>query len=87
MSRMVRLPSERLRTPGRYRHRKLSPKLTATSPATTRLFLAGGMMMAKNIPYSATLRALTARSGRALPARMPRAVPQAQAGAASRMAP
>ena len=37
--------------------------------------------------YSATLRALTARSGSRLPATMPNAVPDAHAGAASRMAP
>lgn len=41
----------------------------------------------QNIPYSTTLSALTTRSGSRLPAMMPSAVPIAQAGAASRMAP
>ena len=59
----------------------------ATRPATTRLFRAGGMMIARNMPYSATLKALTARSGSRFPAIIPRAVPIDHAGAATRMAP
>ena len=43
-------------------------------------------MIAKNMPYSATLSALTARKGSAFPAMMPQAVPTAQAGAANRIA-
>ena len=66
---------------------KLKAKLIATNAATILLFLAGGMMMAKNMPYRATLSALTARSGSAFPAKMPQAVPPAHAGAASRIAP
>ena len=50
-------------------------------------FRAGGMMIAKNMPYSATLSALTTRSGSALPAIMPSAVPTAHPGAASKIAP
>ena len=44
-------------------------------------------MMAKNMPYKATLSALTARRGNAFPAMMPQAVPPAHAGAANRIAP
>ena len=44
-------------------------------------------MIAKNMPYKATLSALTARKGSAFPAMMPQAVPPAQAGAANRIAP
>ena len=55
---------------------KLSPKLTATSPAAARLFLAGGSDGQKH-PVQRHARALTARSGRALH-QVPRAVPQAQ---------
>ena len=35
-------------------------------------------MIAKNMPYSATLSALTARKGSAFPAMMPQAVPTAR---------
>ena len=84
---MVRVPPDNAEMPGRYSQVKLSTKLMTTSAATMRFLRAGGMMIAKNIPYSATLSALTTRSGSALPAIMPSAVPMAQAGAASRIAP
>ena len=86
VSTMVRVPSLMALTPGRTLHRKLAAKLMPTNAATTRFCRAGGIMIAKNIPYSATLSALTMRSGSALPARMPSAVPPAHAGAASKMA-
>ena len=40
-------------------------------------------MMARNMPYRATLRALTTRTGSRLPAMMPSAVPTSTLGAAS----
>ena len=49
--------------------------------------LAGGMMMARNIPKRATDKAETIRWGRMLPITMPMAVPRAQQGAAKLMAP
>ncbi len=50
-------------------------------------FLAAGIIMATNIPYNATLRALTAEAGRTLPATIPMEVPAAQHGSAIVMAP
>ena len=44
-------------------------------------------MIARNIPYKATLKALTTRSGRILPAMTPRTVPVAQKGMEVTMAP
>ena len=81
------MPSEREAMPGRQPQAKLRAKLSITSTATTLFFRAGGMIMARNMPYRATLRALTTRTGSRLPAMMPSAVPMAQAGAASAMAP
>ena len=48
--------------------RKLSRNPEATTAATALSFLAGGMMIARNIPNRATERALTSRAGRMFPA-------------------
>ena len=66
---------------------KLARKLTRTTPPTIRLAFAAGMMMAMNMPYRATLSALTRDTGRTLPATTPMAVPKAQLGRAIVMAP
>ena len=39
----------------------------ATMPVSTLFPLEGGIMMAMNIPYNATLKALITRSGRIFP--------------------
>ena len=44
------------------------------------LSCAGGIMIAINIPYNATLSALTIRSGRIFPDTTPRKVPSVQPG-------
>ena len=45
------------------------------------------MTIAKNMPYNATLRALTAEAGRIFPATIPIAVADDHAGSASAIAP
>ena len=87
VSRIVRIPSDMFDTPGRYAAAKLAPKHTIMIPAIRLFFLAGGMITARNIPYRATLNALTSRKGRILPAIVPSAVPSAQQGAADKTAP
>ena len=57
------------------------------SPAMTLFFLAGGMIMARNMPYRPTFGALTTFEGRTFPLRTPRQVPSAQPGAAVRITP
>ena len=66
---------------------KLAIKLVSTTVKIMRLARAGGIIIARNMPNSATLRALTMRSGKALPAMMPLAVPNAQPGMATAIAP
>ena len=58
-----------------------------TTPPTILSFLDAGTIIATNIPYSATLNALTADAGSTLPAAIPMAVPAAQLGSAMAMAP
>ncbi len=84
---MVLTPEE---IPANRAHRletKLAAKLSSTAPSTTRLSRAGGTIMARNMPYSPTLRALTSRSGRMLPTATPRKVPKPQPGIAMLIAP
>ena len=71
---------------GRTEARPLHTKQSTTIPKITLFFLAGGIKMARNIPYKATLKALTRRSGSRFPAMAPRAVPTAQQGDANKMA-
>ena len=66
---------------------KLAAKDRATRTATTLFFRAGGMITARNMSKRATLKALTTRSGKMLPAMMPRDVPMDQPGMAMSMAP
>ena len=87
VSRMVRIPSESAFTTGSTANSPLSAKLTSTHRSTARFFRAGGTMMARNMPNSATDSALTTRAGRMLPAVTPRAVPSAQPGMAGMNAP
>ena len=84
---MVRVPSDRVLIHGRTEQAKLAAKDRATRTATTLFFRAGGMITARNIPKRATLKALTTRSGKMLPAMMPRDVPMDQPGIAMSMAP
>ena len=67
--------------------RKLARKLKITTPPTLLLVLDTGTIMAINMPYSATLKALTIETGRILPATIPRAVPKDQLGRAMAIAP
>ena len=67
--------------------RKLLMKQMMMRIAMCLFLLAGGMMIARNMPYSATDKAETILIGRMLPIRMPRAVPIAQHGAAKQIAP
>ena len=60
---------------------------TTTTPRMILLFLAAGTMTARNMPYSPTLRALTALAGRTLPTEVPRKVPKAQPGMATAIMP
>ncbi len=66
---------------------KLARKLTSITPPTTLPVFAAGMIIATNIPYNATLNALTTETGITLPAATPIAVPIAQPGSAMAMAP
>ena len=84
---MVLVPPDRSLISGRWAQAKLAMKLMATSAPIMRLSLAGGIMTQMNMPKSATLRALTAATGRRLPAITPRAVPTDQPGRATLMAP
>ena len=75
---MVRIPLLKVLSHGVTAHNPLSRKLTATATATALSFREGGMMIAINIPYRATLRADTIPAGNTLPAMMPQYVPKAQ---------
>ena len=66
---------------------KLTRKLMITTPPTTLFVLEAGIMIAMNIPYSATLKALTTDAGSTLPATIPMAVPIDHPGSATAMAP
>ena len=87
VSRMVLVPSERALVSGSTEQSQLAAKLTHTQPSTTGFFFDGGMMIARNMPNSATDSALTTRAGRMLPAVTPSAVPMAQPGIAGTNAP
>ena len=58
-----------------------------TSAAMTRFSLAGGMMIARNMPYRPTLSALTMFAGSTLPMTTPRYVPSDQPGSAMAITP
>ena len=87
VSRMVLVPSERALVSGSTEQSQLAAKLTHTQPSTTGFFFDGGMIIARNMPNSATDSALTTRAGRMLPAVTPSAVPMAQPGIAGTNAP
>ena len=57
------------------------------SPRITLFFLAGGMIIAINIPYKATPNALKTLAGRMLPDSAPRNVPKVHPGTATQIAP
>ena len=78
VSRMIRVPEERLETSGSLLHAKLNAMDRRTSTRTTVFLLAGGMIMARNIPYKSTPRADTTLAGSTLPMITPRQVPKAQ---------
>ena len=69
--RMVMVPLEMEVKSGSLAAAKLAAKLKAMHAARIRLLFAGGIIMARNMPYKATLSALTIRTGRTLPATMP----------------
>ena len=62
-------------------------KLRIISMVIALSFLAGGMMIARNMPYKATDNAETTLSGRMFPIMIPKAVPDAQHGTANKKAP
>lgn len=62
-------------------------KLAMTATAITLSFMEGGMMMAMNMPYSATERALEMLPGKRLPSQMPRRLPSPQRGMDISIAP
>ena len=70
-----------------FENAKLAAKLTSIRPSIIRLPLAGGTMIARNIPKSATERALTIRSGRTPPEKHPMADPRAHIGIAVSIEP
>ena len=72
---------------GSHVNRPLNTKLIKTTPPKTLFFFVGGMTIAKNMPYNATLSALTAEAGRIFPATIPIAVADDHAGSASAIAP
>jgi len=84
---IVLVPSEREENTDSFDVMKLRAKLRRTNAPTTRLFLEGGIIMARNIPKRASLRALTTLSGRRFPAITPIAVPTDQEGRAMANAP
>ena len=57
------------------------------SSPITRSFFAWGILIAKKIPYNATLKLATIFVGRLLPATIPDAVPSAQHGSATKYVP
>ena len=67
--------------------RKLETKLRMIRIRMGLDVLAGGMMIARNMPNKATESADTTLGGRILPINMPSAVPSAQQGAAKLIAP
>ena len=84
---MMRVPEEIPAKRGQTENPRLTAMETRTTPRMTLFFLAAGMMTARNIPYRATLRALTSRSGRMFPTEHPRKVPVAQPGMATTIMP
>ena len=84
---IVRMLAERFANHEIWLAPKLHAKLMKINPQITLFVRAGGMMIAKNIPYNATLRALTTDAGRILPAIIPTAVPLAQENPARINAP
>ena len=66
---------------------KLAIKLITINPATILFSFAGGTKTAANIPYRATLKALTTLRGRIFPINTPKKVPIVQPGAAIEITP
>ena len=75
---MTRKPEEIVRRTGAAVKTQLAAMESATRQPMKRLCFAGGMMMARNIPYRATLSALIALAGRILPTTTPSTVPRHQ---------
>ena len=74
---IVLVPFWRSEIKGRIEEARLMAKERATRPARILFFLAGGIITERNIPYRATLNALTAREGSRFPAMIPSDVPVA----------
>ena len=84
---IVLVPSDKSDRTGSLAKQKLHIKLTATKPAITLFSLAGGIIMAINIPNKATLRAATTLPGKIFHAITPMAVPIDHPGIARTIAP
>ena len=77
VSTIVRVPLLHSLTMGAMAHAPLRTKLEITAYSTLRSLRDGGMMMAINIQYRATLSAETMAEGKMPPAMMPAAQPDA----------
>ena len=84
---MIRVPEAKEANRGIHSRAKLAAMETTTTPRITLLFREAGMITARNMPYSPTLRALTTLAGRTLPTEVPRKVPRAQPGMATVIMP
>ena len=81
------MPAETPANSGRYANAQLATIASSTTPAITRLFFAGGTMIARNMPYRPTLSALTTFAGSTLPSATPKYVPSDQPGSAMVITP
>lgn len=79
---MIRSPDDREDRGGRQEAARLRTMEMAARAAITRSVLAGGMMTAINIPYSATPRAFRILADRSSPDTAPKKVPAVQPGMA-----
>lgn len=60
---IVLILADKVFVTGSHVNRPLNTKLIKTTPPKTLFFFVGGMTIAKNMPYNATLSALTAEAG------------------------
>ena len=83
VSMIILVPDAMPESKDAYVNIKLAVMEIITSSAMILFCLAGGMMIARNIPYNPTLKALTILAGRAFPRITPRQVPITQPGEAT----
>ena len=84
---MTRVPGETDESTGRYANAQLAAIAMTISARITRFSLAGGTMIARNMPYRPTLSALTMFAGSTLPITTPKYVPSDQPGSAIAITP